>query len=170
MYCWGWWLGTAGSGSLAVPPCPCGANPLGCPCSGVAPGASRRAAGGTPPGCRLRRSTARGSGRAPSAGPMGCTRTHAPLCTRTSWWGCLTRKERETPWVGDPKKGGTFPGERAWSYGRFRGWLWGETHAQCSSFRCEERFTGERVYKDIILHVSIRLFSYYCRPKTDMQR
>lgn len=111
MYCWGWCLDTVGPGSLAVPPCPCGANPLGCPRSGVAPGASRRAAGGTPPGCRLRRSTARGSGRAPSAGRMGYTRTRAPLCTWTSWWGCLTRKERETPWVSDSKKKRTFPGE-----------------------------------------------------------
>lgn len=108
MYCWGWLPGNAGPGSLVVPPCPCDANLLGCPCSGVAPGAFHKAADGMPPGYMLHRSTAHGSGKALSAGQMGCTHTRVPLCTWTSWWGFLTKKEMKIQWVNSSKKGRIF--------------------------------------------------------------
>lgn len=103
--------GSARPGARAAPPSPCGAGPPGRPCSGAAPAASRRAAGGRPPACTPRRSTARGSGTAPSAGPTGCTHTRAPHGTRTSWGGFLTRKENEnlmnnSQWEEDAWSGG----------------------------------------------------------------
>lgn len=76
--------GSARPAAPAGPPSPCGAGRPGRPCSGAAPRASRRAVGDMPRVCRPRRSRARDSGKAQSAGRMGCTHTHAPRCTGTS--------------------------------------------------------------------------------------
>lgn len=63
-------------------------------CSSSAPGASRRAADGRRPRCKLRRSRVHGSDTGLSAALTGCTRTRALHCTWTSWWGYLQQEVR----------------------------------------------------------------------------